>query len=45
MEHNGEKWKQHLLKMDGNRIPKQAVAYNAHGEREVRRQRKRWNHK
>jgi len=36
------KWLQHLLRMDTNRIPKQALQYQQKGRRNIGRLRKRW---
>jgi hypothetical protein len=37
-----KKWLQHVLRMDRNRIPKQALQYRPTGRRNIGRPRKRW---
>ena len=37
-----KKWLQHVLRMDTNRLPKQALQYKRKGRRDVGRPRKRW---
>jgi hypothetical protein len=37
-----KKWLQHVQRMDTNRIPKQALQYRPHGQRNIGRPRKRW---
>jgi len=37
-----KKWLQHVLRMDGNRLPRQALKYRQEGRRNIGRTKKRW---
>jgi 2-keto-3-deoxy-L-rhamnonate aldolase RhmA len=37
-----QKWRQHVQKMDKNRLPRQALHYRPNGQRNIGRPRKRW---
>lgn len=42
IQNNKERWKEHVLRMDENRFPKQALRYQIKGRRDPGRPRKRW---
>jgi hypothetical protein len=40
-----KKWKEHLQRMDGARIPTQAMICKLYGKRDMGRYKERWTHK
>ena len=42
LQDHKHRWKEHILRMPNERIPKQAMEYQPNGKRSIGRPRKRW---